>query len=166
MFEKLKQHETGIIIASLIVLVVIIFLFIGTSETIDVSAEGAPSVTTEGTIHSENILVDGAVRNTITYANGKTYSVMYGSAVTPMFTTVQMTDWILHKSNELISIFQELAFPFCAITFILATFITLFGCLSGQAGQGILGMSASVLGYAAILYAPSLVNLVVIFVSN
>ena len=77
-----------------------------------------------------------------------------------------MTDWILRKGNELISIFQELAFPFCVITFIIATGITLTGCLSGKAGQGLFGMSASVLGYTAILYAPTLVNVIVCFISN
>lgn len=160
--SKLLNKETGLIITSIIIFIAILMIVIKVPSINEVSAEG----NIEGAIQSESILVDGAVQNTITYANGKTYSVMYGNTVTPTVTTIQMTDWILRKSNELISIFQELAFPFCVITFIIATFITLFGCLSGKAGQGLLGMSASVLGYAAILYAPTLVNVVVYFVSN
>lgn len=162
MSNFLMKKETGLIITSILIFIAILLIVVKVPSTEEVSAEGI----SEGAIQSESILVNGAVQNTITYANGETYSVMYGNQVTPIVTTTQMTDWVLRKGNELICIFQELAFPFCAITFIIATFITLFGCLTGKAGQGLLGMSASVLGYAAILYAPTLVNVVVYFVSN
>lgn len=162
MMNLFTKKETGIIITSLISFIIILLIIVKVPDTKEVSAEGI----SEGTIQSESILVNGAVQNTITYANGETYSYMCGNTVTPIVTTTQMTDWILRKGNELIAILQDLAFPFCVITFIIATFITLFGCLSGQAGQGLLGMSASAICYAAILYAPTLINVIVIFVSN
>ncbi len=162
MSKLFERKETGIIITSIISFIVILLIIVKVPSTEEVNAEGLP----EGAIQTESLLVSGAVQNTITYANGKTYSYMCGNTVTPIVTTKQMTDWILRKGNELIAILQELAFPFCVITFIIATFITLFGCLSGNSGQGLLGMSASALGYAAILYAPTLINVIVIFVSN
>lgn len=161
MKDFFKGKEIELIITSILIIVLSIMVIATIPETKSVNADGLP----EGAIQSENVLVQGAIQNTITYANGKTYSVMYGNQVTPIITTVQMTDWVLRKSNELISILQELAFPFCVITFIIATAITLLGCLTGNAGKGLMGMSASAIGYAAILYAPTLVNVVVYFVS-
>ncbi len=161
MKDFFKGKEIDLIITSIFIIVLTIMVITTIPNTKTVNADGVP----EGTIQSENVLVQGSIQNTITYANGKTYSFAYGNQVTPIITTVQMTDWVLGKSNELICILQELAFPFCVVTFIIATFITLFGCLTGNAGKGLMGMSASAIGYAAILYAPTLVNVVVNFVS-
>ena len=82
------------------------------------------------------------------------------------YTTEQMTSWILNKGNELISILQTLAFPFCCITFIVAVCLTLIGSLKGEAEKGLKAMATSIFGYAAILYAPMLVNIVVVFVTK
>lgn len=160
MSKLFTKKEIELIITSL-VFIVILLVLMKTPETTNANAEGMQ----EG-YKSENVLVDGAVQNTITFPTGQRNVYQYGNTVVPMFTTIQMTDWILRKGNELISIFQDLAFPFCVITFIIATGMTLLGCLSGKAGQGLFGMSASAIGYAAILYAPMLVNVVVCFISN
>lgn len=163
MSNLLSRKETGLIITVLLIFIIIFMVIIKVPETKDVVAQGLP----EGAIESENVLVDGAVINTITFSTtGQRNVYQYGITVAPIITTEQMVDWSLKKSNELIAILQELAFPFCVITFILATFITLIGCLAKRAGQGIIGMSASLLGYAAILYAPMIVNVVVYFVSK
>lgn len=90
----------------------------------------------------------------------------YGKKIEATCTTEEMTSWILKKGNELIAILQSLAFPFCCITFIAATFLTLIGSLKGEAERGIKGMASSIFGYAAILYAPMLVNTVVVFVAR
>ncbi len=91
---------------------------------------------------------------------------MYGNQVNAYYTTEQMTSWILNKGNELISILQTLAFPFCCITFIVAVCLTLIGSLKGEAEKGLKAMATSIFGYAAILYAPMLVNIVVVFVTK
>lgn len=162
MFNFLMKKETTLIVASIIAFMIVLVIIVKVPSVETVHATG----TQEGTYKSESILVQGQVQNTITKPTGESYVVCYGNTVTPIFTTTQMTDWILRKGNELIAIFQDIAFPFCVITFILATFITIFGLLTGNAGQGLIGMSASAIGYAAILYAPMLVNVVVCFVSN
>ena len=158
----LSKKEAGLMITTLLSLIIIFVIIVKVPASKDVIAEGLP----EGTIESENVLVQGTIVNTVTFPTGQRNVYQYGLTVTPTVTTTQMIDWGLKKSDELIAILQDLALPFCAVTFIIATFITLIGCLTGKTGQGIIGMSASLLGYAAMLYAPMIVNVVVCFVSK
>lgn len=85
------------------------------------------------------------------------------SDVVPTVTTDQMVSWILKKGNELISILQIFAQPFAIIIFIISCAICLIGSLSkgNMAGKGLIGMVASAILYAAALYAPLIVNIVV-----
>lgn len=85
------------------------------------------------------------------------------SDVVPTVTTDQMVAWILKKGNELISILQIFAQPFAIIIFIVSCAICLIGSLTkgNMAGKGLIGMVASAILYAAALYAPVLVNIIV-----
>ena len=85
------------------------------------------------------------------------------SDVVPTVTTDQMVSWILKKGNELISILQIFAQPFAIIIFIFSCAICLIGSLTkgNMAGKGLIGMVASAILYAAALYAPVIVNIVV-----
>lgn len=156
--ESMSLTQVITMAIGLIVAVYIALNYIPETTTVN-------ALTMDGAITHSNVIEKGQVQSTIKYANGKTYQVCYGNQVNPMFTTIQMTDWVLRKGNQTICILQELAYPFCVITFIIASFMTLLGCITKNAGQGLVGMSMSGICYALILYAPTIVNLVVTYVS-
>lgn len=83
--SKLLNKETGLIITSIIIFIAILMIVIKVPSTNEVSAEG----NIEGAIQSESILVDGAVQNTITYANGNRSLFLEIKRVVPEFTTYE-----------------------------------------------------------------------------
>lgn len=90
------------------------------------------------------------------------------SDVVPVVTTDQMVEWILRKGNEIISILQVFAQPFAIIIFIISAAICLIGSLTkgNMTSKGLMGMISSALLYAAVLYAPLLVNVVSGFLAS
>ena len=110
----------------------------------------------------------GRVSNTITYSNQDQYTHIYGIKANPIITTDQIVDYILRKGNELISIFQTFAQPFCIIFFIFGCGCMLIGSItkSSLTSKGITGTLLSVIVYALILYSPILVNTLVSYLAT
>lgn len=78
----------------------------------------------------------------------------------PTVTSSDILNWATTKGNEVIYILQVIAQPFAIVIFIIAAFMTLIGCVgkSDMIGKGVLGMCLSLVVYAAILYAPVLLQ--------
>ena len=76
--------------------------------------------------------------------------------VMPVVSTNDILDWATTKGNEIIYFLQIIVQPFTIIIFIIAAFITLIGSIGrgDMVGKGVWGMICSVLVYAAVLYAP------------
>lgn len=74
----------------------------------------------------------------------------------PNPTTDQILNWATTKGNEIIYMLQIFCQPFAILIFIIAAFMTLIGCIgkSDMVGKGVWGMVLSVVVYAAVLYAP------------
>ena len=68
----------------------------------------------------------------------------------------EILNWATTKGNEVIYLLQIFCQPFAIIIFIIAAFMTLIGCIgkSDMVGKGVWGMVLSVVVYAAVLYAP------------
>jgi hypothetical protein len=76
--------------------------------------------------------------------------------VMPVVSTNDILKWATTKGNEIIYFLQIIVQPFTIIIFIIAAFITLIGSIGrgDMVGKGLWGMICSVLVYAAVLYAP------------
>lgn len=76
--------------------------------------------------------------------------------VMPVVSTNDILKWATTKGNEIIYFLQIIVQPFTIIIFIIAAFITLVGSIGrgDMVGKGLWGMICSVLVYAAVLYAP------------
>lgn len=76
--------------------------------------------------------------------------------VMPVVSTNDILNWATTKGNEIIYFLQIIVQPFTIIIFIIAAFITLIGSIGrgDMVGKGLWGMITAVLVYAAVLYAP------------
>jgi len=76
--------------------------------------------------------------------------------VMPVVSTNDILKWATTKGNEIIYFLQIIVQPFTIIIFIIAAFITLIGSIGrgDMVGKGLWGMITAVLVYAAVLYAP------------
>ena len=85
----------------------------------------------------------------------------------PNTTTEQIINWLTQKGNEIIYIMQVICQPVVLIVFIVAAFMTLVGGLvkSDAISKGIWAMVICCLCYAAVLYAPIIVQAVISWVS-
>lgn len=74
----------------------------------------------------------------------------------PKTSMDDILNWATTKGNEIIYVLQIFCQPFAIIIFIIAAFMTLIGCIgkSDMVGKGVWGMVLSVVVYAAVLYAP------------
>ena len=74
----------------------------------------------------------------------------------PQTSMDDILNWATTKGNEIIYVLQIFCQPFAIIIFIIAAFMTLIGCIgkSDMVGKGVWGMVLSVVVYAAVLYAP------------
>lgn len=74
----------------------------------------------------------------------------------PQTSMDEILNWATTKGNEIIYVLQIFCQPFAIIIFIIAAFMTLIGCIgkSDMVGKGVWGMVLSVVVYAAVLYAP------------
>lgn len=165
MISKLKSLNNHYPLASrFILIIVLVVLCIVTPNLINKTVHAEDNISN---LTSQNELTStGQIKSTITYANGKEYQQIYGIAVNPISTTVEMSDWILRKGDELISILQTIAQPFCLLFFIVGCFMCLIGTVTKRAGAGLTTMISSALIYAAILYASVFVNIGVNFIAS
>ena len=74
----------------------------------------------------------------------------------PVTTTDDILNWATTKGNEIIYTLQIFCQPFAILIFIIAAFMTLIGCIGkgDMVGKGVWAMVMSVVVYAAVLYAP------------
>ena len=129
----------------------------------DIYAEAIP----KNTITSSNTLgeVEGTIESSVTFSNGELINTTYGIGNNkPIYTTAQITDYILGKGNELISILQVIAQPLCIIVFIVGCGIALIGALSGAPEKGLIPMAAAAIIYTCILFASSIINVLPSFI--
>ena len=119
----------------------------------------------EPSISQKQEIVNGTVKSTIRYANGQEYSIVYGNEVKSLYSTSDISNYLVKKGWSIVSILQDLASPFCTICFIVGAAITLLGILTGNSGRGILTMMGSGFAYTSILYAPMIINCFVIILS-
>jgi hypothetical protein len=80
----------------------------------------------------------------------------YQQVELPKTSMDDILNWATTKGNEIIYVLQIFCQPFAIIIFIIAAFMTLIGCIgkSDMVGKGVWGMVLSVVVYAAVLYAP------------
>jgi hypothetical protein len=80
----------------------------------------------------------------------------------------EILNWATTKGNEVIYLLQIFCQPFAIIIFIIAAFMTLIGCIgkSDMVGKGVWGMVLSVVVYAAVLYAPVILQAFVGWVAS
>ena len=90
-----------------------------------------------------------------------------GSAL-PVTTTDDILNWATTKGNEIIYMLQIFCQPFAILIFIVAAFMTLIGCIGkgDLVGKGVWGMVISVVVYAAVLYAPVILQTFVGWVAS
>ena len=90
-----------------------------------------------------------------------------GSAL-PVTTTDDILNWATTKGNEIIYMLQIFCQPFAILIFIIAAFMTLIGCIGkgDMVGKGVWGMVMSVVVYAAVLYAPVILQTFVGWVAS
>ena len=90
-----------------------------------------------------------------------------GSAL-PVTSTDDILNWATTKGNEIIYMLQIFCQPFAILIFIIAAFMTLIGCISkgDLVGKGVWGMVMSVVVYAAVLYAPVILQTFVGWVAS
>ena len=86
----------------------------------------------------------------------------------PNTSTDDILNWATTKGNEIIYVLQIFCQPFAIIIFIIAAFMTLIGCIgkSDMVGKGAWGMVLSVIVYAAVLYAPVILQTFVGWVAS
>lgn len=169
MIKKLKEAnllDFEMIFLSAVIIIGVIFLIINKLDfsVRDIYAETIP----KSTITSTNTLgeIQGTIDNTVMFSSGGLIDTRYGIGVRPIYTTDQMVNYIMRKGNELISIFQVLAQPFCIIVFILGCGKALIEGLKGTAGSGLITMIASAIFYTLILYASNVINSLPNFIAN
>lgn len=88
--------------------------------------------------------------------------------VMPVVSTNDILKWATTKGNEIIYFLQIIVQPFTIIIFIIAAFITLIGSIGrgDMVGKGLWGMVMSVVVYAAVLYAPVILQTFVGWVAS
>lgn len=88
--------------------------------------------------------------------------------VMPVVSTNDILKWATTKGNEVIYFLQIIVQPFTIIIFIIAAFITLIGSIGrgDMVGKGLWGMVMSVVVYAAVLYAPVILQTFVGWVAS
>ena len=86
----------------------------------------------------------------------------------PNTSVDDILNWATTKGNEVIYLLQIFCQPFAIIIFIIAAFMTLIGCIgkADMVGKGIWGMVLSVVVYAAVLYAPVILQAFVGWVAS
>lgn len=86
----------------------------------------------------------------------------------PVTTTDDILNWATTKGNEIIYMLQIFCQPFAILIFIVAAFMTLIGCIGkgDMVGKGVWGMVMSVVVYAAVLYAPVILQTFVGWVAS
>lgn len=86
----------------------------------------------------------------------------------PVTTTDDILNWATTKGNEIIYMLQIFCQPFAILIFIVAAFMTLIGCIGkgDLVGKGVWGMVMSVVVYAAVLYAPVILQTFVGWVAS
>jgi hypothetical protein len=163
MIKKMRESKMidfDIVFFSAFIFVGIIFiLFINGKFNFSITDIHAETIPKE-TITNSNTLgeISGTIESSVSFSNGGLINTTYGIGNTPVYTTVQITDYILGKGYELISILQVLAQPLCVIVFIIGCGKALIEAFNKTAGSGLLTMAFSGLAYAAILYASNIVN--------
>ena len=88
--------------------------------------------------------------------------------VMPVVSTNDILKWATTKGNEIIYFLQIIVQPFTIIIFIVAAFMTLIGSIGrgDMVGKGVWGLICSVLVYAAVLYAPVILQTFVGWVAS
>lgn len=86
----------------------------------------------------------------------------------PQTSMDDILNWATTKGNEVIYVLQIFCQPFAIIIFIIAAFMTLIGCIgkADMVGKGVWGMILSVVVYAAVLYAPVILQAFVGWVAS
>ena len=86
----------------------------------------------------------------------------------PVTTADDILNWATTKGNEIIYMLQIFCQPFAILIFIVAAFTTLIGCIGkgDMVGKGVWGMVMSVIVYAAVLYAPVILQTFVGWVAS
>lgn len=124
-----------------------------TSSTFETDVVGTLSPTGNNVYNGPHIDGRDAIQGDIADAQ-KVYSSYID--VMPVVSTNDILKWATTKGNEIIYFLQIIVQPFTIIIFIVAAFITLIGSIGrgDMVGKGVWGMICSVLVYAAVLYAP------------
>lgn len=86
----------------------------------------------------------------------------------PAVSTNDILKWATTKGNEIIYFLQIIIQPFAIIIFIIAAFMSLIGSIGrgDMVGKGVWAMITSVLCYAAVLYAPVILQTFVGWISS
>lgn len=86
----------------------------------------------------------------------------------PDVTIDDATDWADRKGAQVITMLQKFAQPFTIIIFIFCAILALIGAFgdSRMITKGIQGMAISLMVYAAIIYAPKIMDVFLSFIGN
>jgi hypothetical protein len=139
-----------------------------TSSRDEISATDGGSILspTEGYSSSEpTVSGRDAVKGNIDQAN----QVYAGYVdVMPKVSTNDLINWTLTKGNEIIYYLQICVQPFTTIFFIINALMCLVGSIGrgDMVGKGMWGMILSAIVYAAVLYAPVILQTFVGWVGN
>lgn len=121
---------------------------------------------TDGTSSSG---VNIAGKDALTNSSDEAANIYSGYVdIIPKVSTDDLLQWATTKGNEIIYLLQIICQPITIICFIIAAFITLIGSISkgSHASAGVWGMLCSILVYAAVLYAPVILQTFVGWVAS
>jgi hypothetical protein len=168
MREKSKMIDFDIVFFSAFIFIGVMFLLFLSGRLnfsmVDIHAETIPK---ESITSSSNLgEVEGTIESSVTFSDGGMINTTYGIGNTPVYTTLQITDYILGKGNELISILQTLAKPYFLVFLIIACGYTAIGFFIGTASKGLLAISVIAILYTAVLYASVIINILPSFCAS
>lgn len=126
------------------------------------------SDSTGGTTNTGSFTTGVVGENSKLSGDGTKYAGIDADGGIPNVTIEQAEDWAERKGFDIVGLLQTFVQPFSVIIFIICAFMTLIGAFGNSqlVGRGMFGMFIAVLMYAVVLYAPELMDFVLLWLES